>query len=88
MLQLSKPFQSFYKRAKELGEGHSVKWNDVLLADSLVVSKTFVGFVKKKGVSQPSLDCVSNSRFALGGQRCQGGRTFLLSERLYHSFIH
>jgi hypothetical protein len=53
MLQVSKPFQSYYRRAKELKEGHSVKWNDVLLEDSLVASKMFVGFDKKDSGAKP-----------------------------------
>jgi hypothetical protein len=47
VLQSTKPFQSYYRRAKELSKEHSVKWNEVLLADSLVASKTFVGSFKK-----------------------------------------
>jgi hypothetical protein len=39
VLQLLKPFQRYYRRARELREGHSVKWNDVLLVDSLEASK-------------------------------------------------
>jgi len=40
VLQPSKPFQRYYRKARELRVGHSVKWNDVLLADSLVALKT------------------------------------------------
>jgi hypothetical protein len=40
VLQPSKPFQRYYRMARELRVGHSVKWNEVLLADSLVASKT------------------------------------------------
>jgi hypothetical protein len=42
VLQPSKPFQRYYRMARELRVGHSVKWNEVLLADSLVASKTAV----------------------------------------------
>lgn len=40
ILQPSKPFQRYYRKARELRVGHSVKWNEVLLADSLVASTT------------------------------------------------
>jgi hypothetical protein len=36
ILQPYKPFQRYYRKARELKEGHSIKWNEVLLADSLV----------------------------------------------------
>jgi hypothetical protein len=35
----SKPFRHYYRRARELRAGHSVKWNDRLLSDSLEASK-------------------------------------------------
>jgi hypothetical protein len=53
VLQVSKPFQSYYRRAKELRKGHSVKWNDVLLEDSLVDLKMYVGFDKKDSGAKP-----------------------------------
>jgi len=43
-----KPFQCHYRRAKELREGKSVKWNDVLFSDSLEAAKMTVGYVDKK----------------------------------------
>jgi hypothetical protein len=39
----SKPFRHYYWRARELRAGHSVKWNDRLLSDSLEASKMAVG---------------------------------------------
>jgi hypothetical protein len=35
----SRPFQQYFRRARELRAGHSVVWNDGLLADSLEASK-------------------------------------------------
>jgi hypothetical protein len=40
-----KPFRYYYQRARALRAGHSVKWNDGLLSDSLEASKTTDGFV-------------------------------------------
>jgi hypothetical protein len=40
---VSKPFQCYYRRVKELREGQSVKWNDVLFSDSLEAAKMTVG---------------------------------------------
>jgi hypothetical protein len=53
---VSKPFQCYYKRVKKLREGHSVKWNDVLLSDSLEAMKMSVGYVDKRvtGVEPPA----------------------------------
>lgn len=105
------PFQHYYRRARELRVGHSVKWNDGLLSDSLEASKLSVGLVLNKvmGVVPPAKkktklpvkqglfrkgflnlppDSFSPSCFALGGQRCCGGRTFLPSEALHHSSFH
>jgi hypothetical protein len=45
---VSKPFQCYYRRVKKLREAHSVKWNDVLLSDSLEAVKMFVGYVDKR----------------------------------------
>jgi hypothetical protein len=39
VLQISKPFQKYYRKARELREGHSVEWNELLLADSLAASR-------------------------------------------------
>jgi hypothetical protein len=36
---VSKPFQCYYRRAKELREGHSMIWNDELFSDSLKAVK-------------------------------------------------
>jgi hypothetical protein len=44
----SKPFQCYYRRAKKLREGHSVKWNDGLLYDSLEAVKMSIGYVDKR----------------------------------------
>jgi hypothetical protein len=45
---VSKPFQCYYRRANKLREGHSVKWNDVLLFDSLEAVKMSIGYVDKR----------------------------------------
>jgi hypothetical protein len=45
---VSKPFQCYYRSAKKLREGHSLKWNDVLLSDSLEAMKMSVGYVDKR----------------------------------------
>jgi hypothetical protein len=39
-LQSTKPFQRYYLKARDLRAGHSVKWNEGLLADSMATSKT------------------------------------------------
>jgi hypothetical protein len=41
-------FQHYYRRARELRVGHSVKWNDGLLSDSLEASKLSMGLVLNK----------------------------------------
>jgi len=50
VLQPSKPFQRYYRKARDLRVGHSVIWNEVLLADSLEASKTSVW---KGSVTEP-----------------------------------
>jgi hypothetical protein len=45
---VSKPFQCYYRRAKKLREGQSVKWNVVLLSDSLEAMKMSVGYADKR----------------------------------------
>jgi hypothetical protein len=45
---VSKPFQCYYRRAKKLREGQSVKWNDVILSDSLEAVKMSVGYADKR----------------------------------------
>jgi len=51
---VSKPFQCHYRRAKELREWHSVKWNDELFSDSLEAMKMSAGCaVKKFTVAEP-----------------------------------
>jgi len=45
---VSKPFQCYYRRVKNLREGHSVKWNDRLLSDSLEAVKMSIGDVVKR----------------------------------------
>jgi hypothetical protein len=47
-LVVCKPFQCYYRRVKKLREGHSLKWNDVLLFDSLEVMKMSVGNIDKR----------------------------------------
>jgi hypothetical protein len=53
---ISKPFQCYYRRAKKLREGQSVKWNDVLLSDFLEAVKMSVGYADKRvtGVEPPA----------------------------------
>lgn len=41
---VSKSFQCYCRRAKKLREGQSLKWNEVLLSDSLEAAKMFVGY--------------------------------------------
>jgi hypothetical protein len=45
---VSKPFHCYYRRVKNLREGHSVKWNDGLLSDSLEAVKMSIGDVVKR----------------------------------------
>jgi hypothetical protein len=53
VLQISKPFQKYYRKARELREGHSVRWNEVLLADSRATSRTSVCIKTKEAVATP-----------------------------------
>jgi hypothetical protein len=53
VLQISKPFQRYYWKARELKEGHSVYWIEVFLADSLVASKTPIYITNKEIVAAP-----------------------------------
>jgi len=62
-LQSTKPFQRYYRKARDLREGHSVKWNEGLLADSLAASKTPIYFAKKEVVAMP---LVKNSAVSFG----------------------
>lgn len=45
---VSKPLQCYYRRAKVLREGQSVKWNDELFSDSLDAMKMTVSCSVKK----------------------------------------
>jgi len=54
-IQSTKPFQSYYRKARDLREGHSVKWNEGLLADSLAASKTPICSAKKEVAAVPSV---------------------------------
>jgi hypothetical protein len=55
-----KPFQCYYRRAKKLREGQSVKWNDVLLFDSLEAAKMSVGYADKRvTVAEPLAEKVA-----------------------------
>jgi hypothetical protein len=45
---VSKPFQCYYRREKELREWHSIKWNDELFSDSLEAMKMSAGCAIKK----------------------------------------
>jgi hypothetical protein len=53
-LVVSKPFQSYIRKARVLKEGVSLKWNDVLLSDSLKASKMVADLaVNKASVAEP-----------------------------------
>jgi len=52
-IQPTKPFHSYYRKARDLREGHSVKWNEGLLADSLAASKTPICSAKKEVAAVP-----------------------------------
>jgi hypothetical protein len=57
---VSKPFQCYYRREKNLREGHSVKWNDGLLSDSLEAVKMSIGdVVKMFSGAEPSAEKVA-----------------------------
>jgi hypothetical protein len=45
---VSKPFHSYIKKARVLREGVSLKWNEVLLSDSLKASKTVADLAVNK----------------------------------------
>jgi hypothetical protein len=50
-----KSFQSYYWKARDLKEGHSVKWNEGLFADSLAASKTSICSAKMEVAAVPPL---------------------------------
>ncbi len=52
LMHNSNPFQQYYRRAREFREGHSVKWNEGLLSDSLEATKMAFGFVFKNTVAE------------------------------------
>jgi len=52
VLQPFKPFQRYYRKARDFREGQ-VKWNDGLLADSMEASKKTGGFCNKASVVEP-----------------------------------
>jgi hypothetical protein len=54
-VQSTKPFQSYYRKARDLREGHSMKWNEGLLANSLTASKTPIYSAKKEVAAMPPL---------------------------------
>jgi hypothetical protein len=57
---VSKPFQCYYRRAKKLREGQSVKWNDLILFDSLEAVKMSVGYTDKRvTVAEPPAEKVA-----------------------------
>jgi hypothetical protein len=63
----SKPFQSYIKKARILREGVSLKWNDVLLSDSLKASKLVVDLaVNKVVVAEPPTKKVADSPVKTG----------------------
>jgi hypothetical protein len=53
MLQPSKPFQRYYRKARDLREGQ-VKWNDGLLVDSMEGSKKSGRLCNKASVAEPN----------------------------------
>jgi hypothetical protein len=53
LLLNSKPFRHYYRRARELREGHSMKWNDGFLSNSLEASKTAAELPLKKVAEPP-----------------------------------
>lgn len=55
LLLNSKPFRHYYQRARELREGHSVKWNNGFLLDSLEALKTAAELPLKKKVAKPPM---------------------------------
>jgi hypothetical protein len=67
---VSKPFQCHYRRAKELREWHSVKWNDELFSDSLEAMKMSAGCaVKKFTVAEPLVKKVTEPPVKQGLRR-------------------
>lgn len=54
-VQSTKPFQSYYQKAMDLREGHSAKWNEGLLADSLAASKMPICSAKNEVAAMPLL---------------------------------
>lgn len=57
---VSKPFQCYYRRAKKIRKGQSVKGNDVLLSDSLEVAKMSVDYADKRvTVTEPPAEKVA-----------------------------
>jgi hypothetical protein len=67
---VSKPFQCYYRRAKELREGHSMKWNDELFSDSLEAMKMFAGCaVKMVTIAEPPVKKVTEPLVKQGLRR-------------------
>jgi hypothetical protein len=64
---VSKPFRSYIKKARILREGVSLKWNDVLLSDSLKASKLVADLaVNKVVVAEPPTKKVADSLVKTG----------------------
>jgi len=64
---VSKSFQSYIKKARILREGVSLKWNDVLLSDSLKASKLVADLaVNKVAVAEPPTKKVVESPVKTG----------------------
>jgi hypothetical protein len=55
VLQCSKPIKRYYRKDRELREGHSVQWNEVLLVDSLAALRTPVCSKTKEAITAPPL---------------------------------
>jgi hypothetical protein len=69
-LVVSKPFQSYIKKARVLREGVSLKWNDVLLSDFLKASKMVADLaVNKVSVAEPLAKKVANPPVKTGNLR-------------------
>jgi hypothetical protein len=63
LLLNSKPFQHYYRRARELRESHSMNWNDGFRSDSLEALKTAVELPLKKVAEPPVKKYFLRKRF-------------------------
>lgn len=60
---ISKPFKCYYRRAKVLREGQSVKWNEELFSDSSEAATTTVGCSAKVTTTEPPVKQGLRKRF-------------------------